>query len=103
VPILANSVVDSAVTDQLVGADTSSAACLIVVRPLLVSFSTAVNGVPGVASAGTPDRPRVTLGATVPLGRPFDTRYITVPCAGTVALILPAVSESVCVHRSRTP
>jgi len=100
VPMLVNRVVPLAVTVQPAGPVSARSACRTAVRPLLVKDSVTAMGFPGVA----PDRSlsfRVTFGPTF-APTLLETRYITLPCAGTLAVMAPAVSVAVCDHRSRS-
>ena len=101
VPTSLNWVWPCGVTDQPVGAVSVRAARDTVVRPLLVNDSVTVAGVPGV-TVPRPLAPNVTFGPTLEPGRPVDTRYITTPCAGTAAVMAPAVSVLVWDQRSRS-
>src|SRR6266576_2697319 len=85
-----NVVGDVACTVQPCGADRPSLTCWAASTPLSVNVSVAVPGSPAV-SADRPLTSSVTFGgATVGLST-GETRYMTVLCGSTSALITPAV------------
>ncbi len=69
------------------------------VRPRSVTVLVSVAGV-AASSNGLPSRPSSTAGGRSAQCGSAETRSRTVPCAGTVAAMVPAVLYVRCCHRS---